>query len=459
MSKYKNKKILILGLARSGLSVAKLLHQLGANIIVNDAKPLEENEEAKELISMGIEVITGYHPDNLVTSEIDYVVKNPGIPYINPMIQKAESLNIPVITEVEVASDLINSNIIAVTGTNGKTTTVSLLRNIFTTQRRSGNVFTVGNIGVPVSDIALKAKKDDDVIIELSSFQLIASKDFRPHIAVINNIYSAHLDYHKNREEYVSAKMKITANQTTDDYLVYYKDQEELAELVAKESNATLIPFSMIETLEVGTYLKDNKVYYNQQFVMNLDKIQINGLHNIQNILSAVSVAKLCDLNNEQIEKSINQFTGVKHRSQVVRRFNQRLFVNDSKATNALATQKALEGFNQPTVLISGGLDRHESFEELNNYLENVTAVVTFGETNQKLACYFKEQGINEITVVNTVAETVPVAYKYSKKDSIILFSPACASWDQYNSFEERGDDYVQSIDHLINELGLKEFD
>lgn len=459
MSKYTNKKILILGLARSGLSVAKLLHRLEANIIVNDAKPLDENEEAKELISMGIEVITGYHPDNLVTTEIDYVVKNPGIPYINPIIQQAKSLNIPVITEVEVASELINSNIIAVTGTNGKTTTVSLLRDIFTTQRRSGHVYTVGNIGVPVSEIALEAKKDDDVIVELSSFQLMASKDFRPHIAVINNIYSAHLDYHKNRKEYVSAKMKITANQTIDDYLVYYKDQGELAELVAKESNATLVPFSMIETLEVGTYLKDNNVYYNQQFVMNLDNIQINGLHNIQNILAAVSVAKLCDLNNEQIEKSINQFSGVEHRSQVVRRFNQRLFVNDSKATNALATQKALEGFNQPTVLISGGLDRQESFDGLDNYLKHVTAVVTFGEANQKLACYFKEQGIAEITVVNTVAETVPVAYKSSEKGSIILFSPACASWDQYNNFEERGDDYVQSIDYLINELKLKEFD
>lgn len=459
MSKYKGKNILILGLARSGLSAAKLLLQLGANIVVNDAKKIEDNVEAQELIEMGVEVVTGYHPDDLVTKKLDFVVKNPGIPYTNPIVSQAESLDIPVITEVEVATSIITSNMIAVTGTNGKTTTVSLLSDIFNHERSDGKVFTVGNIGVPVSEVAFDTKKEDDVIIELSSFQLMASRDFHPHIAVINNIYSAHLDYHKNREEYVSAKMEITANQTPNDYLVYYKDQKELDELVKNKSHATLIPYSMTEKLEVGTYVKDNEVYYNNQYVMNLNHIQINGSHNIQNMLAAISVAKLCGINNKQIEQRVNQFTGVAHRSQIVKKFNHRLFINDSKATNTLATQKALEGFNQPTVLIAGGLDRYESFDDLDGYLQNVTAVVTFGETNQKLANYFKDQGISNVTVSNTVKEAVTIAYNYSSEGSVILFSPACASWDQYKNFEDRGTDYVQSINHLIDKLELKELE
>lgn len=453
MNKFKGKNILILGLARSGLSGAKLLLNLGANIIVNDAKPLRDNPQAQELINMGIKVITGEHPDGLVNDQLDYLVKNPGIPYTNKIVKEAQALSIPIITEAEAATSIIPSSIVAVTGTNGKTTTVSLVGDLLSKNRKQGQCFIAGNIGIPASEIALKAKVEDDVLLEMSSFQLMATQDFHPNIAVITNIYSAHLDYHASREEYVLAKMKITANQTPKDYLVYFADQDELSELVLNNSKAQLVPYSLENKLERGAYLQDERIYYNQEFIMGIQDIQLNGLHNLQNILAAVCVAKLKGLDNSFIEKIVNDFKGVDHRSQVVRRYNDRIFVNDSKATNTLATQKALEGFDQDLVLIVGGLDRKENFDSLNNYLKNVQAVVTFGQTKDKLAKHFKDAGINQVQVVETVSQAVPMAYELSKKNDVILFSPACASWDQYPNFETRGEDYIQAIDLLINKV------
>lgn len=453
MNKFKGKNILILGLARSGLSGAKLLLKLEANIIVNDAKPLRDNPQAQELINMGIKVITGGHPDGLVNDQLDYLVKNPGIPYTNKIVREAQALSIPIITEAEVATSIIPSSIVAVTGTNGKTTTVSLIGDLLSKNRKQGQCFIAGNIGIPASEIALKAKVEDDVLLEMSSFQLMATQDFHPNIAVITNIYSAHLDYHASREEYVLAKMKITANQTPKDYLVYFADQDELSELVLNNSKAQLVPYSLENKLERGAYLQDERIYYNQEFIMGIQDIQLNGLHNLQNILAAVCVAKLKGLDNSFIEKIVNDFKGVDHRSQVVRRYNDRIFVNDSKATNTLATQKALEGFDQDLVLIVGGLDREENFDSLNNYLKNVQAVVTFGQTKDKLAKYFKDAGINQVQVVETVSQAVLMAYELSKKNDVILFSPACASWDQYPNFETRGEDYIQAIDLLINKV------
>lgn len=451
MNKFEGKNILILGLARSGLSGAKLLHKLGANIIVNDEKSLSDNPEAQELIDMGIEVITGNHPDGLISEKIDCLVKNPGIPYTNKIVRQAQKLGIPIITEVEVATSISPASFVAVTGTNGKTTTVSLIRDLLSENRESGHCFTAGNIGVPASEIALETKAQDDLVLEMSSFQLMASADFHPEIAVITNIYSAHLDYHTNREEYVMAKMNITANQTNEDYLVYYADQDELAKLVQNNTKAQLVPYSLENKLDQGAYLYEDSIYYNQEVVMGIKDIQLNGLHNLQNILAAVCVAKLKGLEDHLIKKIVNNFQGVDHRSQVVRRFNGRIFVNDSKATNTLATQKALEGFDQDLVLIAGGLDREESFESLNNYLKNVRAVVTFGETKDKLADYFSNAGINQVQVVETVGQAVHLAYQLSEENDVILFSPACASWDQYPNFEARGEDYIKAIDLLIN--------
>lgn len=457
MNQFKDKDILVLGLARSGLSVSKLLVELGANIIVNDAKNLQDNPEAKELLDMGIEVITGYHPDDLVTREMDFVVKNPGIPYSNSIVRQAMAMEVPVITEVEVAASLIESTMIGVTGTNGKTTTVSLLSDLLSANRSQGQCYTVGNIGVPVSEVALEAAPEDDVLLELSSFQLIASRDFHPHIAVITNIYSAHLDYHKDRDEYVRAKMNITANQTEEDYLVFYADQEELANLVNTHSKAQLVPYSLERPVPKGAYYEDGKIYYDGQELMKTEDIQLSGLHNLQNILAAVCVAKLKGYANDQIKEVVNNFAGVPHRSQVVRRFNGRTFVNDSKATNTLATQKALEGFDQDLVLIAGGLDRKEAFDALDDYLDHVQAVVTFGQTNEKLAQYFTSQGISQVRCLETVQEAVQEAYRLSQPGFVILFSPACASWDQYQSFEDRGDDFVGAIDQLMADQDTKE--
>ena len=456
-SVFCNKKVLVLGLAKSGLSAAHLLKKLGARVIVNDKLALENNTEAQALIEEGFQVITGYHPEDLLDASFDFVVKNPGIPYTNPVVGQAEKLAIPILTEVDVAGSILKAKPIAVTGTNGKTTTVSLIYDILAQDQAESPepkpVYKLGNIGQPVSDLALEIKAESNLVVELSSFQLQSLTYFTPHIAVITNIYSAHLDYHKSREEYVRAKLRITQAQGPDDYLVYYQGQEELASLVKKYSKAQLVPYTDKGQVDKGAYIKDGYLIYQQEPIMALDQVKVSGSHNFQNILAAVCVAKIKGLSNQTIAQAVNHFKGVAHRSQVVGRYEDRLFVNDSKATNSLATQKALEAYDQDTILLVGGLDRQDDFTKLDHALDKVKGVVCFGQTQGKLAQYFKDRHIEDVELVQTVQEAVEVAYDLSKPGQVILFSPACASWDQYANFEERGQDYVEAIQQLVERL------
>jgi len=444
---FENKSVLVLGLAVSGYNAALLLNRLGAEVIVNDFKDLSDNEEAMDLIDKGIEVISGGHPMDILERPLDFIVKNPGIPYSNPLVKRAVSKNIKIITEIELAYLISESPVIAITGTNGKTTTTMMVETLLNENRSAGKAYAVGNIGTPASLIAQKSKPIDDLVMEVSSFQLMGVDSFHPSIAVITNIYSAHLDYHKTRDEYVNAKIAITKNQTSSDHLIFNRDQDELTELVESTSEAQLVPFSRKRELENGVYVKNKMIMYKKEAIMPTDKVLIPGEHNLENALAAIAVAKLKNMENEDIQAAFSQFKGVKHRMQLVDKVVDRSFYNDSKATNSLATIHALEGFSDPVILIAGGLDRDESFDDLIPLLkEHVKAVIAFGETKDQLAEVARKADIESVIVVDTVSEATVDAFRKSEKGDVILLSPACASWDQYANFEERGDDFIDTV-------------
>jgi UDP-N-acetylmuramoylalanine--D-glutamate ligase len=443
---YLHKKILVLGLAKSGVGAAILLHKLGAFVTVNDYKSLSENPEAQGLLEQGITVICGEHPLELLEEGFEMIVKNPGIPYHNPMVQKAMELKIPIITEVELAYQISEAPFIGITGTNGKTTTTTLVFEMLKEGNQSPLI--AGNIGMVASVVAQNAKETNQIVIELSSFQLMGTPKFRPKIAILTNIYDAHLDYHGTRSEYVRAKANITKNQTNDDYFIVNYDQEEVME-IAKESKAQIIPFSTKKELKAGVFVKNGWVYYNQEQIVKIADILLPGTHNLENILSAVAAAKLTGVSNEAICKVLNTFKGVKHRLQFTEEIQNRIFFNDSKATNILATKKALSAFDQPIILLAGGLDRGNEFDELIPSLKNVKAIITFGQTAEKLERVAGVAGIKTIQRVDNVGKAVPIAYKLSDPGDVILLSPACASWDQHKTFEERGDIFIEMVHKL----------
>ena len=447
---FEHKRVLVIGLAKSGVAVAKLLLHQGAIVTVNDRIPLEENPDAKSLIEEGIRVLAGSHPVDLLEEHFDFVVKNPGIPYHNCMVEAAIKKGIPVYTEVEIAYHLLEGLIIGITGSNGKTTTTTLASLMLKESFPERQVYAAGNIGIPLSQLAEQSTKEDIYVSELSSFQLMGIDQFKPKIACIVNIFSAHLDYHGTREEYIKAKLQLTKNQTEEDYLVYNADYPELMSLIEGNTQATLVPFSRKNILEFGASVKDNYICFNGEKVIPVSTIQVPGTQNVENVLAAVAIAKLAGATNEGVKKAVQNFHGVKHRTQFVKEVNKRRFYNDSKATNIIATQTALRSFtNQSVILIAGGLDRGNGFDELVPDLTSVSGIVLYGETKEKLQEAAKVAGVPVIEVVNTLEEATKKAYEISKEEDIILLSPACASWDQFKNFEIRGDEFIRVVENL----------
>lgn len=443
---YTHKKILVLGLAKSGVGAALLLHKLGAFVTVNDYKPLSENPQAQGLLEQGIKVICGEHPIELLEEGFELIVKNPGIPYHNPMIVGAMERGIPVITEVELAYQISEAPFIAITGTNGKTTTTTLVYEMLKAGNK--NPLIAGNIGTVASEVAQTAETHNQIVIELSSFQLMGTPSFRPKIAILTNLYDAHLDYHGTRLEYIKAKANITKNQTSEDFFIVNAEQEEVMN-VARASKAQIVPFSTGRELTNGAFIKDGWLIFEGEQIMQQADIRLPGAHNLENILSAVAAAKLSGVQNDAIYQVLTTFTGVKHRLQFIGEVCGRLFYNDSKATNILATKNALAAFDKPIILLAGGLDRGNEFDELIPSFKNVKAIITFGQTAGKMENAAQKAGIKTIQRVDNVGKAVPLAYELSEPGDVVLLSPACASWDQYKTFEVRGDIFIEAVHKL----------
>ncbi|PHF74985.1 UDP-N-acetylmuramoyl-L-alanine--D-glutamate ligase [Priestia aryabhattai] len=442
---YQGKQVLILGLAKSGLAAAQLVKQLGAKVVVNDQKPYEENAAAQELEKTGIEVVCGHHPFELL-DKADVIVKNPGIPYSNVLLQEALKRHIPILTEVELAYEISEAPFIGITGSNGKTTTTTLIYKMLEEDQKQPLI--AGNIGTVACEVAQKATKDNVIVTELSSFQLMGIEKFRPKISLLLNLFDAHLDYHGTKEEYIKAKANLFNNQTSEDFAVINAD-DELVMKASANIKATKVPFSVTAQTTEGAYIKNETIFFKDEEVMSLKDVVLPGKHNQENILAAVSVVKLYGCSNEAIYSVLTTFAGVKHRVQYVTTINKRKFYNDSKATNMLATKVALSAFSQPTILLAGGLDRGNEFDDLKEEFKNVKAVITFGETAPKIERVAKEEGIQIVKRVDNVKQAVSEAYACSDEEDVILLSPACASWDQFKTFEERGDIFIESVHKL----------
>lgn len=437
------KKVLVLGLAKSGIAAAELLHQLGAFVTVNDAKPFDANPEAQELLSKGITVICGRHPEDLLEEGFELVVKNPGIPYSNPIIADAIDRELPVITEMELAYLVSEAPFIGITGSNGKTTTTTLLFEML--QAGQLKPLIAGNIGTVACGVAAEATKDQIIVTELSSFQLMGTRTFKPRIAILTNLYEAHLDYHGTFEEYAEAKFGVTRNQTNEDYFIYNADQPVVAQY-AKQSKAQLVPFTTMGKSDQGISADAQKIYWQGEEILNRSEIVLPGQHNLENILCAVAASIIQNCSMDAVKQVLSTFAGVRHRTQFVREWQGRKIYNDSKATNVLATKSALAAFEQPIVLLAGGLDRGHSFEELREEMSAVKAVVAFGETALRFIEFAKSCGITNIVRAIDVEDAVGYAAKLSESGDIILLSPACASWDQHSSFEIRGDLFIDRV-------------
>ncbi|MBM7578412.1 UDP-N-acetylmuramoyl-L-alanine--D-glutamate ligase [Jeotgalibacillus terrae] len=443
---YQNKKILVVGLAKSGVAASLLLHKLGAFVTVNDWKPLSENKDAQQLLDQGIKVICGSHPVELLDEGFEMIVKNPGIPYTNPLIKGAIAKGLPVITEVELAYQISEADIIGITGTNGKTTTTTLIHEMITKDQKKS--YVAGNIGTVASEVAQIAHPGEAMVVELSSFQLMGIRQFAPAISIITNIYDAHLDYHASKQEYVEAKAAITKNQTENHYLIVNADQEELMNAI-QHTRAKKILFSTKRLLTEGISTDSEQIFMNGEAVVRLEEIVLPGRHNLENIMAAIGAAKLYGVSNESIRAVLGEFAGVKHRTQFVREWNRIKFYNDSKATNILATQSALDAFKGPTVLLCGGLDRGNSFDELSASMSHVKTAIVFGETADKMAEAARAGGVENIISVKDVKDAVHAAAESAESGDVVLLSPACASWDQYPTFEVRGDIFIDEVNKL----------
>ncbi|WP_373110074.1 UDP-N-acetylmuramoyl-L-alanine--D-glutamate ligase [Streptococcus anginosus] len=445
ITNFANKKVLVLGLAKSGESAARLLDKLGAIVTVNDGKPFEENPAAQSLLEEGIKVVTGGHPLELLDEEFELMVKNPGIRYDNPMVKKALEKKIPVITEVELAYLISDAPIIGITGSNGKTTTTTMIAEVLTAGGQSG--LLSGNIGFPASQVATTATQIDTLVMELSSFQLMGIETFHPEIAVITNLMPTHIDYHGSFENYVAAKWNIQKNMSKSDFLVLNFNQTLAKELAAK-TQATVVPFSTKEKVD-GAYLEGNMLTFRGEPVMAADELGVPGSHNVENALATIAVAKLRGIENQVIKETLAGFGGVKHRLQYVGEINHVKFYNDSKSTNILATQKALSGFdNSKVILIAGGLDRGNEFDELVPDIQGLKKMVILGESAARVKRAADKAGVSYMDAAD-VKDATQKAFTEAQAGDIVLLSPANASWDMYPNFEVRGDEFIATFEEL----------
>lgn len=446
---FNNKKVLILGLAKSGEAAARLLSRLGAIVTVNDGKAFEENPAAQSLLEEGIKVVCGSHPLELLDEDFAVMVKNPGIPYQNPMLEKAFSKGIPVLTEVELAYLISEAPIIAITGSNGKTTTTTMIADVLNHGGKSA--LLSGNIGFPASEVAMTASQDDILTMELSSFQLMGIKDFHPHIALITNLMPTHLDYHGSFDAYIQAKWNIQNNMTADDVLILNAEEEQTKEL-AQKTQASLVYFSSKEKVE-GAYQEDGKLFYKGEYIMDAQYLGVPGLHNVENALATIAVAKLSGISNQAIAETLSSFGGVKHRLQKLGTIKDVAFYNDSKSTNILACQKALSGFdNNKVILIAGGLDRGNAFDTLIPDIKGLKKMILLGESAEKMKVAAESAGVSYLEAKD-VADATRIAFEQAQPGDIILLSPANASWDMYPNFEVRGDEFIESFQQLKGDM------
>ena len=443
---FTDNKILILGFARSGYEAAKFLAKRHNEVILNDMKTDHDPDKMKELEDLGVKIVLGSHPDDLLDDTFDYLIKNPGVPIDHKYVLKARELGVEVINEVEMAFRLLPKDVkfVGITGTNGKTTTTTLTYEMIIKDGKRAHL--TGNIGYPLIGFLDKLEKGDIIVMETSCQQLENLTKFNPDIAVMTNLSEAHIDFLKSYENYKRVKTKIFQNHDKSKIAILNKEDHDVMEQT-KDIKSTKKYFSSKDEID-GCCIKDNAIYYYGEKIVDLKDIKLIGSHNYENIMCAIMVVKELGVSNKAIKEVLKDFKGVEHRMEYVRELNGVRYYNDSKATNLKSTQIALSAFNTPVIILLGGLDRGHDFHELTDYMKNVKHIVALGECRNRVEEFAKEMNI-PCTNVETMKEAVPAAVKASSKGDTILLSPASASWDQYKCFEDRGEEFKK----LVNEL------
>jgi len=450
-SDFQRKKVLVIGMARSGIAATKALCQAGAYVTINDIKPEAVlKEDIRELKGLPIEIRLGEQADHLVDGK-DLIVISPSVPIESSFVQRAGALNIPVYSELELGYRMCSAPIVAITGTNGKTTTTSLVGQIFNDAKRSNHV--VGNIGIPFTGQASVIAPNDIVVAEVSSFQLEAIHAFHPKVAAILNITEDHLNRHKSMENYIAMKSRIFMNQDENDFLVLNRDDDLTAALAGKARSQVLF-FSRKVKVENGAYLDGDNVVVSlngkKQTVCLAEEIGIPGVHNLENALAAVAMTAVMGISPEDMASTLRTFTGVEHRLEFVKELDGIRFINDSKATNPEAAIKAIEAMNRPTLLIAGGMDKGSDFGSyFDSFGDKIKALLVLGETAEKLIQTAEWKGFKPVFRVSTIEEAVKKAYEMAKPGWNVLLSPACASWDMFKDFEERGRVFKEAVHNL----------
>ncbi len=437
------RKILIVGVGKTGLETVKFLLRKGAQIRVSDITPLEKLPgEIIELRKKGVGIEAGLHRKETFLWA-DTVVLSPGVPFSIPPVQEALSHGVEVISETELASYYIDTPVVAVTGSNGKTTTCELIAAIL--GKGGKRVFLGGNIGTPLIEVAERDSGYDYIVLELSSFQLQGIKRFKPFIAAILNLSPNHLDHHTDFQEYIQSKMKLFLNQDGGDYAIYNAADDLIVEYLPTISSKK-IPF--------GTEPMENGVFYDGRWVRfggdsyDLSNMKLLGTHNIENAMAAIAVSRIAGCHPAQIEKEISEFNPLPHRIEFVRLFRGARFYNDSKSTSPSATLRALECFRSPIILISGGKDKGLDYEILKDEIRaKVKQLVLFGESRFSMQ---RQLGIySDTSLASSLEKALDTAVASMSGEETVLFSPACSSFDMYSSYEERGRVFKELVQRL----------
>ncbi len=439
---YKDKKVLVIGMAKSGVSSAALLCRLGADVTIYDIKPKQHLPEhlLDELEGFSYHDMLGKDPIDII-HEMDILVLSPGVPLGLPFIKRAYELNKSVIAEIELGFAVSKADFIAITGTNGKTTTTALTGEIF--KNAGVPTHVLGNIGIPITQEAMKTKPGDVVVAETAALQLDTIVDYRPKESAILNITEDHLDRYQTMENYTAAKAKIFKNQRAEDYCVLNYDNE-LVRALEPQIQAKVVWFSTKTKPENGAYVADGMIYFSlngsTQEILPASEVKIPGRHNLENALAATALACLYGISAEVIAHTLRTFPGVEHRIEFVRTVNGVSFINDSKGTNPDATINAIQAMTTPTVLLLGGFDKKNDFVPLfQEFTPMIKAVIVLGDTADKIIEAAQECDYPNYIRATGFEDAVLKAYSIADEGDTVLLSPACASWDMFQNFEERG--------------------
>lgn len=448
---FKDKNVLVLGAGISGRSVAEVLVSHGAKVTLNDSKKLDDSiKEFQKLKYLGIDIISGWQNESLLQS-VDYIVVSPGITIELPIITAARSMGITVMSEIEVAFSICQAPIIAITGTNGKTTTTALTGEIL--KAAGKNTVIGGNIGAALSQEVQGTTSSSVVVAEISSFQLEGIIHFRPYIAVILNLTPDHLDRHHTMEGYQAAKERIFENQNRQDYLVLNYDDPNVQKM-ANRTDAQIVFFTMQKEPESGGCIKDDQIvikWQGQSYVIcDVKDVRLLGKHNIENILAACCATFLAGVSPSIMADVLKKFSGVEHRIEPVATIDGVSYYNDSKATNPESSVKALEAFPGNIILIAGGRDKNTNLTEFMTLArDKVDHMILIGEAQARFFEAASQQGVCHIHTVMSLEEAVATAHRLARSPQVVLLSPACASYDMFNNYEERGRLFKQLVQRL----------